>query len=810
MHALRRVNVLARSGVIRRTFIHRFSPARLQHSFAARADEEQEPEKPRNNSNKGSGRKSQKPDPEPEIDLLWPALGLFGIVALAFVFVNSSDNTSGLQEITFQDFKRDFLETKRVEKLVIRNGDHVLVYLKENGSRASHFFVIGSMDTLERQLETAQIQMSIPARDFVVVQHTSDTNWNQELLRWLTILPVPLVMLFVVTKMSQQGPGGMGGAGGLFNIRKSGAQLIKPDDKKVVFKDVAGLDEAKVEVMEFVEFLKDPDRFTRLGAKIPKGALLVGPPGTGKTLLAKAVAGEASVPFYSISGSDFIEMFVGIGPSRVRDLFATARKAAPCIIFIDEIDAVGRARGKGGFSGGNDERENTLNQLLVEMDGFQTTTNVVVLAGTNRADILDKALLRPGRFDRQISIDKPDIKGRQQIFMVHLKNIKVKDSPEFISRRMAALTPGFSGADIANICNEAALIAARHEKDFVEFIDFEKAVDRVIGGIERPNSLMNKKEREIVAYHESGHAVAGWFLQFADPLLKVTIVPRGGGALGFAQYLPKELQLYQSDQLKDMICMSLGGRASEQIFFGKISTGASDDLKKVTHLAYGQVSYYGMSAKLGNVSYQPDDDNQFTKPYSEETGKTIDEEASALIEACYARTVELLESKKDLIEKLAKQLLATETLSHNDLVDILGPRPYGTPQYDAYVKEAMSTAPKEEVKSELNVNCQSLHSANYYCTVSKVVVSNMHITLHFSWVGDGTLGPIQSAECSRLITEEASLAPLAVELTTDYPDKKEGTMKFGLTSIVPGTVYYFEAGNTGYSKVKCFVMPEIR
>lgn len=769
------------------------------------------------NGRKQTKKNSDSNDPEPpESNSFFKASVLFAGTAGLLLFWSSMSNdvaTGNSHEITFQDFKRDFLETRRVEKLVIKNRDHAFVYLKENGNRASHYFVVGSMDTLERQLEDAQIQMRIPAREFIAVQHINSASWVDEALRWATILPIPLLILFMMSKMGPaSGGGGMGGAGNIFSIRKSGAKLIKPDDSKAMFKDVAGLDEAKVEVMEFVQFLKDPGRFTKLGAKIPKGALLVGPPGTGKTLLAKAVAGEASVPFYSISGSDFIEMFVGIGPSRVRDLFATARKAAPCIIFIDEIDAVGRARGKGGFSGGgNDERENTLNQLLVEMDGFSPSEGVVVLAGTNRADILDKALLRPGRFDRQIAIEKPDIKGRQQIFMVHLKGIKLKDAPEFISRRLAALTPGFAGADIANICNEAALIAARSDKDHVEFIDFEKAVDRVIGGIERPNSLMNKKEREIVAYHESGHAVAGWFLQHSDPLLKVTIVPRGGGSLGFAQYLPKELSLYQSDQLKDMICMALGGRASEQLFFGRISTGASDDLKKVTHIAYGHVSYYGMNEKLGNVSYQPSEgDSQFTKPYSERTGQLIDEEVTALINKCYERILALLGEKKELIEKLAKQLLATETISHNDLVDILGPRPYGSPAYDAYVKEAAKIEPKDEAPTTIDTSCQSVHSDKYQCTVSKVVVSNKHVILHFSWVGDSSEGPLQSPDSSRLSTGESSVTPILVDLTVDTAAEKRGTMKFALTSVVPGTVYYFEAGKSGYSKVQCFVMPEIK
>lgn len=499
----------------------------------------------------------------------------------------SSDDNG--REITFQEFKTNYLETGKCHKLTItKNNSRCNIYLKGSEETPSHYFMVGNVDSLERQLDDAQFDANIHPHNFVPLQYVKETDLMGQLVRLAPHLAILGVWVFIMYKMS----GGMGGIGGggkggrnIFSIGKSPAQLVKAEEgTKVTFKDVAGLDEAKVEVMEFVQFLKDPSRFTKLGAKIPKGALLVGPPGTGKTLLAKAVAGEASVPFYSISGSDFIEMFVGVGPSRVRDLFEKAREDTPCIIFIDEIDAVGRARSQGGFSGGNDERENTLNQLLVEMDGFQSSEGVVVLAGTNRVDILDQALLRPGRFDRQINIDKPDIKGRTQIFGVHLKKLKLNVEVEFLKKRLAALTPGFSGADIANICNEAALIAARHEKEGIELVDFEQAVDRVIGGLEKPNSIMSPEEKKLVAYHEAGHAVAGWFLEHADPLLKVTIVPRGKGALGFAQYLPKELSLYQTEQLMDMICMALGGRVAEELFFGKISTGASDDLKKVTNI----------------------------------------------------------------------------------------------------------------------------------------------------------------------------------------------------------------------------------
>ncbi|KAF0687717.1 hypothetical protein As57867_020498, partial [Aphanomyces stellatus] len=438
----------------------------------------------------------------------------------------------------------------------------------------SVFFNIGSIENFERQMEQTQASMGISAKEYVPIQFTNELNWKMELLKM-----APTLLLIGFLMMSMRGIGGAGGGGGMggiFKVGKSPAKKITKEDIKITFKDVAGVDEAKKEIMEFVEFLKNQKKFTDLGAKIPKGALLVGPPGTGKTMLAKATAGEASVPFFSISGSDFIEMFVGVGPSRVRDLFKEARANAPCIVFIDEIDAVARARSNGRFGGGNDERENTLNQLLVEMDGFNSSEGVVVLAGTNRVDILDKAILRPGRFDRQITVDKPDIKGRREIFKVHLKSLNLDGSVDDFARRMAALTPGFTGADIANICNEAAIVAARRLGDSINFKDFEQATDRVIGGLET-NRLMTPEEKKTVAYHEAGHAVTGWFLEHADPLLKVTIVPRGKGSLGYAQYLPKEVSLHSKEAIEDIMCMALGGRASEFVNFdGRITTGASD------------------------------------------------------------------------------------------------------------------------------------------------------------------------------------------------------------------------------------------
>ena len=466
---------------------------------------------------------------------------------------------------------------------------------------ASYYFSIGSVETFERKLEAAQRELGIQARDFIPVQYVTETSYLVEIAKL-----APTVLLIGAWFLMMRGMGGAagggGGMGGIFQIGKSKAKRVRPEDVNVTFKDVAGCKEAKAEIMEFVEFLKDATRFTKLGAKIPKGALLCGPPGTGKTLLAKATAGEASVPFFSISGSDFIEMFVGVGPSRVRDLFKEARANAPCIVFIDEIDAVGRQRGRGNM-GGNDERENTLNQLLVEMDGFTASTNIVVLAGTNRVDILDQALVRPGRFDRQIPVDKPDLEGRKEIFEVHLKGLTLAGPAEDYSGRLAGLTPGFAGADIANMCNEAAIVAARANKVKIELVDFEAAADRVIGGLET-GKIISPEERRTVAYHEAGHAVAGWFLEHADPILKVTIVPRGSGALGFAQYLPKEVALRTESQINDMICMALAGRAAEEIIFGKVTTGASDDLRRVTQIIYQMIQVSSLEA-LAVVSIGP-------------------------------------------------------------------------------------------------------------------------------------------------------------------------------------------------------------
>ena len=573
-------------------------------------------------------------------------------------------------------------------------GGHPLVY----------HFNIGSVESFEEKLSRSQQELGIAPRNFVPVQYVTETNWALELIKSAPALLMVGITVYMLKGMSGaggRGGGGMGGMGGMFQIGKSNAKKINKEDVSVTFKDVAGCQEAKKEIMEFVDFLQDSTRFTKLGAKIPKGAMLCGPPGTGKTLLAKAVAGEAGVPFYSISGSDFIEMFVGVGPSRVRDLFKEARQNAPCIIFIDEIDAVGRKRGRGGFSGGNDERENTLNQLLVEMDGFNPSAGVVVLAGTNRVDILDEALTRPGRFDRQIVVDRPDLQGRKEIFMVHLQGITLDGKPEDVAGRLAGLTPGFAGADIANICNEAAIVAARRKADTVAIEDFEKATDRVIGGLES-GKIMSDDERGVVAYHEAGHAVAGWFLEHADPLLKVTIIPRSSGALGYAQYLPKEVFLRTQTQIMDTVCMALAGRAAEQVFFGRVTTGASNDLQKVTNIVYSTIQEYGMNNKVGQLAF-PKDPNAGPgdKPYSDATAEAMDEEARRIVDEAYERTLNLITERKEEVEKIAKFLLDKETITHDDVVDCIGPRPFkGDEAYNEYVSKRSSSEKEEEKEAE--------------------------------------------------------------------------------------------------------------
>jgi AFG3 family protein len=607
--------------------------------------------------------------------------------------------------------------------VVVRNTDIARVYLKKDSiikkvayyksimneaeyERLSKsltpqvFAYISNEEVFEKQLDDLY-KASPEITNKIRPYYTNEGEVVVELLKFLVpFLLFGLLLIMMMRKMGSGGPGG-GGPGGIFSIGKSKATLFDKGTRvNINFGDVAGLDEAKVEVMEIVDFLKNPKKYTALGGKIPKGALLVGPPGTGKTLLAKAVAGEAQVPFFSLSGSDFVEMFVGVGASRVRDLFKQAREKAPCIIFIDEIDAIGRARGKNAMMS-NDERENTLNQLLVEMDGFGTDLGIIILAATNRPDVLDTALLRPGRFDRQISIDRPDMVGREAIFKVHLGPIKISETLDI--HKLAEQTPGFAGADIANVCNEAALIAARKNKEAVDMSDFQDAIDRVIGGLEKRNKLISPEEKEIIAYHEAGHAICGWYLEHAYPLLKVTIVPRGTAALGYAQYTPKEQYLYNTDQLLDQICMTLGGRAAEDIFFGKISTGASNDLQQISKIAYSMVTVYGMNEKLGNISYyDPAQENMFTKPYSEETGKLIDHEVRLLIEDAYIKTKALLTEKRGDVEKLAKELLVKEVLFKSDVEALIGKRPFEEKKLlDVDTKDAVAKEPTTSLDEEL-------------------------------------------------------------------------------------------------------------
>lgn len=643
-------------------------------------------------------RKDTQPRiPRPNYQL-WIILGLIAVV----IGVSYLTRTSALTEIHSSKFQ-DIVESRDVKKLVlIRNENLVQITLKPealqnakyknelernsplgiNNSGPHYKLKIGSSDKFEEFY--AQLTRNIPRESRVDLEFDDSSDIGTMLFNWGFLFLLLLGFWMLMRRMT----GGGGPGGQIFNIGKSKAALFDAESKvKITFEDAAGLDEAKVEIMEIVEFLKNPSKFTKLGGKIPKGALLVGAPGTGKTLLAKAVAGEAGVPFFSLSGSDFVEMFVGVGAARVRDLFKQAKEKAPCIIFIDEIDAIGRSRGRGQIPGANDERENTLNSLLVEMDGFATDSGVIILAATNRPDVLDSALLRPGRFDRQISIDKPDINGREAIFKVHLKPIKL--SKEVDVKKLAAQTPGFAGAEIANVCNEAALIAARKDKKEVEMNDFQDAIDRVIGGLEKKNKLISPEEKKIVAYHESGHAVAGWYLEHADPLVKVSIVPRGVAALGYAQYLPKEQFLYQTDQLIDEMCMAFGGRVAEDIIFNKISTGALSDLERITKMAYSIVTVYGMNKEIGNLSYYDSKQSEynFQKPYSESTSEKIDKEVKAMIDFCYQRTKKLLNDHREQLEIIAKELLEKEILFQNDLERLIGKRPFAAPTtYEKFVK----------------------------------------------------------------------------------------------------------------------------
>ena len=612
---------------------------------------------------------------------------IYVLVILGLIVINYyyGSMTAPNQSFTVNDLKV-MLQRNDVQKVTVINQKYANVYLRKDrldqyksklnlkfiNQDGPHFTIeTGPPETFAKRLE--DFQSGLPVEQIIYPEYETKTDWLTPLLSW--IIPIFLIVVIWLFIMKRVSGGGTGAGAQIFNIGKSKATLFDKNTKvTVTFEDVAGLDEAKEEVVEVVDVLKNPKKYTALGGKIPKGVLLVGPPGTGKTLLAKAVAGEAAVPFFSISGSDFVEMFVGVGASRVRDLFKQAREKAPCIVFIDEIDAIGRARGRNTFTGGNDERENTLNQLLVEMDGFSTDKGVILMAATNRPDVLDTALLRPGRFDRQISIDLPDLKGREAIFKVHLKNIKTTESVD--SRILSEMTPGFAGADIMNVCNEAALIAARRNKTGVDMDDFNAALDRVIGGLEKKNKIISPEEKEIIAFHEAGHAICGWFLQHASPLVKVTIVPRGVGTLGYAQYLPKEEYIVRKEQFLDRMCMIFGGRAAENVVFGKISTGAQSDLDQATKMAYSMIMIYGMNEKVGNISYFGLSQDQFQKPYSDETATLIDDEVRNMVENQYKRAQNLLLDKRSELDVLAQKLLEKEVLLKSDVEKLIGPRPY--------------------------------------------------------------------------------------------------------------------------------------
>jgi len=623
---------------------------------------------------------------------------IYGIIALALIGLQFITMKPTAIEISISDFEDDMLKNKHVERLVIVNREKAEVFISSQylteqqytdllpegvvfSPEGPHFyFIIPSVETLDKRME--ELQKDFSPEERVEIRYETRQDIMKDLMSWL--LPVLIlvgVWIFIFRRMSSAG----GGPGNIFNIGKSRAKVFDKEASniKIDFKDVAGLEEAKIEITEIVDFLKNPNKYTDLGGKIPKGALLVGPPGTGKTLLAKAVAGEANVPFFSMSGSDFVEMFVGVGASRVRDLFQQAKQKAPCIIFIDEIDAIGRARGRNLNYSSNDERENTLNQLLTEMDGFDTNTGVIILAATNRADILDHALLRAGRFDRQIHVELPDLNERREIFKVHLKPLKVDTAIdlEFLAKQ----TPGFSGADIANVCNESALIAARKNKNVVEKQDFLDAVDRIVGGLEKKSKIITPFEKKTIAYHEAGHATVSWLLEHAHPLVKVTIVPRGN-ALGAAWYLPEERQLSTIDQIQDEMCSLLGGRAAEETIFGKISTGALNDLERATRQAYSMVVYFGMSKLIGNISFYDStgqSEYSFNKPYSEKTAETIDSEVHRIVEAQYERAKEVLMQNKEGLEKLALRLLEREVIFSEDLEEIFGKRPE---EYDKHTE----------------------------------------------------------------------------------------------------------------------------
>ena len=636
------------------------------------------------------------------INIYW----VYGAIFLFFISIQFFSGNS-VQKTNWQEFKNKMLLENKVEKIVIVNKEKAYIHIKDKNlgepffervakkpfgnskNFGPHFyFEIGSVDNFTSELKEAQVNFQEEDKIFPVYEFRKDIFGD--IVGWILPLVIFIgIWIFIMRRMSG---GGAGAGGQIFSIGKSRATLVDKTNINVTFKDVAGLDEAKEEISEIVDFLKAPLKYTKLGGKIPRGAMLIGPPGTGKTLLAKAVAGEAKVPFFSLSGSDFVEMFVGVGASRVRDLFKQAKEKAPSIIFIDEIDAIGRARGKNSITGSNDERENTLNQLLTEMDGFGTNSGVIVMAATNRSDVLDKALIRPGRFDRQIYVDLPDLVGRKEIFKVHLKPLKLSKQVDvnFLARQ----TPGFSGADIANVCNESALIAARKGKKSINKQDFLDAVDRIIGGMEKKSKIISPEEKKTIAFHEAGHATVSWMLQYASPLVKVTIVPRGR-SLGAAWYLPEERQLTTTQQLEDEMCAALGGRAAEELFFKKISTGALSDLEKVTKQAYAMISIYGMNKKVGNISYYDSSGQNagFTKPYSEERAKVIDTEVTRIIESQYKRAIDVLKKNKQKVIKLANSLLDNEVIFKSDLVNIFGER-----KWKSYDEEKLVEMDKEAKK----------------------------------------------------------------------------------------------------------------
>jgi len=653
----------------------------------------------RNNTQDSNNNNNDK-KPFPKFNIYW----VYALIAIFFIALNFMNLGGNPKEITWQEFQRNMLKNEDVKKIVVINKQKAEVYIKDEAlnkqqydelfedgmfsvpKEGPHFyFTIGSLEMFEQRI--ADVQENLPEGEYIEVKYETRKDILGEVFTWLLPIFILVAIWLFIFRRIARGSGG-GGGGNIFNVGKSKAVLFdKESNVKIDFSDVAGLDEAKVEVREVVEFLKNPQKYTELGGKIPKGVLLVGPPGTGKTLMAKAVAGEASVPFFSISGSDFVEMFVGVGASRVRDLFKQAKEKAPCIIFIDEIDAIGRARGKNPSMGANDERENTLNQLLAEMDGFSNNIGIIIVAATNRADMLDKALLRAGRFDRQIHVDLPDLNERKEIFKVHLKPLKIdKDLDiEFLAKQ----TPGFSGADLANVSNEAALIAARRDKKVVEKEDFLDAIDRIIAGLERRNKLITSSEKKAIAYHECGHAIVSWMLKHASPLVKVTIVPRGK-ALGSAWYLPEERNLTTTDQMLDEMSAALGGRAAEQLMFNKISTGALNDLEKVTKQAYAMVAYFGMSEKIGNISFYDSTGQReftFTKPYSEKTAELIDKEVQEYVDNAYKRSYDILSKHSEQLGQLAELLLEKEIIFTEDLERILGKREIDDEKKEKILKE---------------------------------------------------------------------------------------------------------------------------